>query len=114
MARSQGGGRTQPVRVPTGGAYGSAQASQTQQKGAPLQDKRAPAPALPSSPLAVPQQGVFGATERPNESPMAGIPQDVAPPPQATTLQLLQVMYRNFPSPVIADLIQQALEEANG
>ena len=109
-ARTDGGAgsKGQPLRVPSGGAYGQRKAATEQQQAAPLATgTSAPAGgaggASPSS--AAPSAGAFGPTQRPHESNSMGVggPQNdaLARNPQAA----LRVMYAKFPHPAIARLI---------
>ena len=107
--RTDGGpGDKQPIRTPTGGAYGEAQAAEDQQRGAPMAagGPSAPGPGGPPAggPGAGPPSGAFGPTQMPNESNMAGASQAgdmLARNPQAA----LRVLYSKFPHPSIARLI---------
>ena len=70
----------QPVRVPTGGAYGSGKALREQQQAAPV--PQAGSPTVPTAgpaggggqPLPPPPADPFRPTERPDEPGTAGIP----------------------------------------
>ena len=100
------GSKSQPLRVASGGAYGERQAAEAQQSAAPMPTGGTPGP--PSG-GAAPQGagapgGVFGPTERPGESPTAGMmPRDqaVAQAPE----EALRIMYARFPHPTIARLL---------
>ncbi len=105
------GSSRQPLRVPTGGSYGDAKAATEQQQGAPLaagSTAGAPSPqsaGLGGGAAGQAPAGVFGPTQRPNESNSAGI-QGPAGNPLATNPQaVLRVMYAQFPHPAIARLI---------
>lgn len=72
------GSQTQPIRVPTGGAYGEATALREAQQAAPLPDRQgAPAGTGTPTPDSLAQSpvpgGVFGPSDRPFESPTAGL-----------------------------------------
>ena len=98
------GSKSQPLRVPSGGAYGQRQAAQAQQSAAPMASGGPQAPT--GQPVATgggatgPMAGgVFGPTERPNEPIDAGTPMEnpIAADPQAT----LRILYSVFPHPNI-------------
>ena len=100
------GSKSQPLRVPTGGAYGEAGALEAQQKAAPL--AAAEGPVTPNRDMISganqPQPtGVFGPTERPLESNSANNmdPTAIENSPDA----VLRAMYRVYPTPHIARLI---------
>ena len=103
------GSSSQPVRVPTGGAYGQASASAAQQGAAPMAAGGPQAPGGAGSPTAPPSTpmggGVFGATDRPGESIAApsGMANPMAQDPQAT----LRMLYSVFPHPNIGKLIDK-------
>ncbi len=102
------GSKSQPLRVPTGGAYGEAGALTAQQQGAPLPDNQASAAPQGVSgggaPAGLSQGGgVFGPTERPNE-PLAapsGAENPMANDPQAA----LRLLYSVMPHPNIKRLL---------
>lgn len=75
------GGPGQPVRVPTGGAYGEAKALREQQQAAPLAAGGNPAPLggsrRPVDPSVM--QDPFRPTDRPGEPGTAGIPMGAGP-----------------------------------
>jgi hypothetical protein len=84
MARRQG----QPIRVATGGSHGERKALVDQQRAAPLASKDTPGPgstpAPPPALSAIPDGGIFGPSERPDEPLTAGMdfgPGAGAPPP---------------------------------
>ncbi len=65
------GSKKQPLRLPSGGAYGQRQAAQQQQQAAPLAAGAVgPSGGGGGAPAAPPieQVGAFGPTQRPNES----------------------------------------------
>lgn len=112
------GSSTQPIRVPTGGAYGEAKALEAQQRGAPLAAEPtgstvpstppAGAGGSPSSTPVLPAMGggVFGPSERPSEPITQGIPrqaQGMKPDADA----MLRELYRQFPHPQILALIRR-------
>ena len=102
------GSKSQPLRTATGGPYGSAKASEDQQKAAPLAttDSTPPgaagggaAPAMPSA------GGVFGApTDRPGTPLNAGLAGASRLPMDGLTL--LQVLFEKYPSQYLARLMQ--------
>ena len=112
-ARTDGGaGDKQPIRTPTGGAYGEAKALTEQQQGAPM---AAGGPGSQGSGsqgqggggLPGPGGGGFGPTQRPNESITAGTTagfgeNDI----QANAV--LQKIYESYPSPYIRGLLGDA------
>ena len=108
LARRTDGGpgsETQPLRVPTGGDYGAAKASEDQQQAAPLAAGGTPtggggAPISPPSP-----NGVFGPTERPNVPLNTGLSQP-GEPPVLDPITLIQILYEKYPSPYPARLMQ--------
>jgi hypothetical protein len=102
------GSKSQPIRVPTGGAYGEAQALESQQQGAPLPTGGLGGAPTARTPNAAPlNQGidVFGPTKRPYQDPRMGssaMPTTaLARNPQAA----LRVMYAKFPHPAIQRLL---------
>lgn len=105
------GSQSQPIRVPTGQDYGEAGELEAQQRAAPLASTGSggggeEVARLSSQPPpgAIPQGGVFGPTERPNESPLAGAAQR----PNAVAQDMhgfLNVLYSAFPHPAIARLL---------
>lgn len=112
LARRTDGGagsKTQPIRVAPGQQYGAGVASEAQQQAAPLPVANQGGSAGPvSSPGAppLPTPGVFGATQRPGESPLAGamsggqaVAQDVD--------AFLNILYSQFPHPAIAQLLRK-------
>jgi hypothetical protein len=100
------GSQSQPLRVPSGGAYGERKALTEQQQGAPL-GAGGPAAAPNRDMISGANQpqptGVFGPTERPMESNSANNmdPTAIENSPDA----VLRQMYAVFPSPHIARLI---------
>ena len=101
------GSKSQPLRVPTGGAYGQNKAATQQQGAAPMASGGPTAPGQPTaqgpSPDAAMGGGVFGPTERPNE-PLAapsGMENPMANDPQAT----LRLLYSVMPHPNIRRLL---------
>ena len=112
-ARTDGGAgsKKQPLRIPTGGAYGQAKAATEQQQAAPMAagSPQGPPPGAPAPQGGgVPgptSPGMFGPTQRPTESIMAGA--NGAPEqPQMTSDELLRVMYAKRPSPYLARLLR--------
>ena len=105
-ARTDGGpgNARQPIRVPTGGAYGEAGALEAQQKSAPM---AAGGPSgvggAPSAPAAPVGQGIFGPTQMPGQSPLAGAarPSPMVDSPQA----FLRVLASKYPHPAIQRLV---------
>lgn len=101
------GSTSQPIRVPTGGAYGERKAAESQQQAAPLAVAGAPAGGGGVSPISPPSpNGVFGPTQRPGESPLNGsgtrgqaVANDVD--------GFLRVLYSTFPHPGIAALLRK-------
>ena len=109
-ARTDGGAgsKSQPLRVPTGGAYGEAGALTEQQQGAPLAaGGGSPVPTggagLGGKPAAG-GGGAFGPTQRPNEPVTAGQPSQAAG--GSDSLVVLRAMYDKYPSPYILSLLQ--------
>ncbi len=101
------GSKSQPIRVPTGGAYGEAGALEAQQQAAPLAAGGPVAPSANRDMISGANQpqptGVFGPTERPLESNSANNmdPTLIENSPDA----VLRAMYRVYPTPHIARLI---------
>ena len=101
------GSKSQPLRVPTGGAYGEAGALKAQQQAAPLAaEGPTGGTGAPAPPIAQDGGGgAFGPTQRPNESPSAPVTNNpVAQNPQ----EALRVMYANFPHPAIKRLLDMS------
>lgn len=99
------GSSKQPIRVPTGGAYGEAKALTEQQQAAPMAaggpgpDGRAPAAGG-----AVPGGDLFGPTTMPEQPIMTGVsnmPETAIPDAKA----VLQAVYAAYPSPWIAMML---------
>ena len=111
-ARTDGGpGDKQPIRTPTGGAYGEAKALTEQQQGAPMAaggpSAPVPGPGDPSSspPGTGAPQSVFGPTTRPEQSIETGLPasqQGQQVPPDDVIRELLQ----RYPSPYLTRLLR--------
>lgn len=106
------GNDRQPVRVATGGDYGTAQASAQQQSSAPMfagdEGVSAPPASAPSTPPSEGPglMGAFGPTQRPGESPLAGMN------PRGNAIAedvdgFLRVMYSVFPHPGIWALMRK-------
>lgn len=115
LSRRTDGGAGQPVRVPSGGAYGERKAATEQQQAAPMAagGPSAPVGAGGGSPMPPASGGAFGPTQRPNESNTAGASQaqDVlARDPQVA----LRVLYAKFPHPSIARLIDWSASGGQG
>jgi hypothetical protein len=101
------GSSSQPVRVPTGGDYGSRKELETQQQAAPLAAGGAPAggggaPISPPSP-----NGVFGPTERPN----IPLNQGLAPGGQIgrqglDAQMILELLFNKYQSPYLARMMR--------
>jgi len=101
----------QPIRVASGGKYGQRQALTQQQQAAPLasgQDPLARRVDAANAPQ-VPDAGVFGPTQRPNEPITAGIPygpgQNPAGQPTDPDI-VLQVLSQMIPHPEIYRLMR--------
>ena len=103
------GSKTQPIRVPTGGDYGEASASRAQQQAAPLAAGGAPTPVAGAggggTPVPAQPEGVFGPTERPMESPLAGLAGPGASPPVDVD-EAIQALYSVFPHPGLLKLMR--------
>ena len=101
------GSKSQPLRVPSGGAYGERKAATEQQQSAPLATgSSAPAGGAGGSPTpGAPSAGAFGATQRPMESNTAGLSGPTGNPLATNPQAVLRVMYAQFPHPAIARLI---------
>ena len=100
------GSKKQPIRTPTGGEYGEAQALTQQQQAAPMSAGGPPAAtgAGPASP--VPGLDVFGPTGRPGESPTAGIEQPGLYTDEDPYL-LVRIAYQMYPHPSLARLLPE-------
>lgn len=102
------GSGSQPIRVPTGGDYGAAKASEDQQRSAPLSAGGAPTGGGGVTPISPPSpDGVFGPTQRPGESPLAGITPGGDNPIAQDVDGYLRVLYSKFPHPAIHQLIRK-------
>lgn len=110
---------TQPVRVASGGDYGSRQASVEQQQAAPLAaGGGAPPPPGPpgaagASPVA-PLPNPFGPSQRPGEPVTAGAalgPGQPAPNPRADAVAALQALFQAAPLPEVQAMLEQAQRE---
>ena len=107
------GSDTQPIRAPKGQPYGQAQRLEAQQRAAPLPDNSPNPPSVSrsagggaSGPAAVAQPDVFGPTQRPGESPLAGVvPTEArgAPDPD----MVVRLLYAAFPHPQLLQLIRR-------
>jgi len=108
------GSKTQPIRVPTGGAYGEAKALSDQQRAAPLSAGEPTAPSGVPRPVGQTPQtlgggiDVFGPTQHPNESPTRGVPQNPTTALSRNPQAALRVLYANFPNPAIQRLIDMS------
>ena len=104
-ARTDGGAgsKSQPIRTPTGGAYGEAGALTAQQQAAPLAAGGSPGGAGPSAAPPI-EGGVFGPTERPGEPATAGMMTSGSAVSQAPE-EALRILYSRFPHPTIARLL---------
>ena len=102
------GSKSQPVRVPSGGAYGARKAAEAQQGGAPMASGSAPRQDAPSGAgggAPTGGGGAFGPTQRPSESPSQQVTNNpVAQNPQ----EALRVMYSQFPHPAIKRLLDMS------
>jgi hypothetical protein len=112
LARRTDGGpgsASQPLRVPSGGAYGDRKASEDQQQSAPLAVANGPSTGGGGAPIPPPSpEGVFGPTKRPGESPLAGAQVGVGGNPIAQDVDgFLRVLYSKFPHPGIHQLIRK-------
>ena len=114
------GGASQPVRVPTGGPYGSRKELTEQQQSAPMAVAPPSATAAPSprqqGGVGNAQAGVpmFGPTERPNEDPTTGLADPSSNPIAANPQLALRVIYGKFPHPAIARLIDWSTTSREG
>ena len=104
LSRRTDGGAGQPIRVPTGGPYGSAQAATAQQQGAPLAAGPS-GPPTPGGPAPGPPANDFlaGGTQRPSEPITAGVP---GGPEPADTDMVLRELFLAHPSPWLARLMR--------
>ena len=111
--RTDGGaGDKQPIRTPTGGAYGEAKALTEQQQGAPLAaggPSPSATPGAPSSPPGVagptPPPGAFAPTNRPTESIEMGVPSQVQGE-QVDADMLIRQLIARYPSPYLTRLLR--------
>jgi hypothetical protein len=108
------GSSRQPLRVPTGGAYGDTKAATEQQQAAPLAAGPTAGAASPQpagggggAPRQAPT-GVFGPTQRPNESNSAGIGTPQGNPMVGDPQAVLRILYGQFPHPAIRRLIDDS------
>ena len=107
------GSKSQPIRVPTGGAYGQTKAAEGQQAAAPMAGASVAggggAPSGGQPPGSVPggrPEGIFGATEQPSVQPGAtvGSPrQMMAEDPQ----MFLRMLYSQYPTAAIGALLRR-------
>ncbi len=112
-ARTDGGAgsKKQPIRVPTGGAYGEAKAATEQQQGAPIAGGTvgpqggSGGEAPPGGGAGLEGPGLFGPTKRPNEPITAGA-MGLPDQPMLTSDELLRIIYSKRPSPYIARLLR--------
>ena len=109
------GSKSQPLRVPSGGAYGQAGALEAQQRGAPLAaEGQAPQGAARGGVPAggagqVPggrPDGVFGPTEQPNVGPQ-GDPNSPRQMLAENPDMFLRVLYSQFPTAAIGALLRR-------
>lgn len=89
----------------SGGSYGDRQTVEGQAAQAPVVVEGGGASTAPSSGAAGPggDIGVFGPTERPNESITAGVPQ--IPGAEPDTEMILRALYEQFPSSYLGRLL---------
>ncbi len=103
------GSKKQPLRVPSGGAYGERKAATEQQQAAPM---AAGGPATPGGGPA-PQGsggapgGAFGPTQRPNEPPSQQPGSPLMNPLASSPQAALRAIYAKFPNPAIGRLIDR-------
>ncbi len=109
------GSKKQPLRLPSGGAYGERKAATEQQQAAPMAAGQPASPGMGApgggpGVQAQPGAGVFGPTEQTNVPPQsAGGPRELmVEEPQL----FLRVLYSEFPHPAIAALLRRT--GANG
>ena len=102
------GSKSQPLRTATGGPYGSAKASEDQQRAAPLAtaDTSPGVAGGAAPPVAMPSAGgVFGApTERPGTPLNAGLAAAAQVPMDGLTM--LEVLFEKYPSQYLVRLMQ--------
>ena len=135
MPRTRGGGgnrtdlltKAQPVRTPTGLAYGEAsQLRQTQQQVPGAAPQQAPVSLQAQAHAAAqatppPANLIHAPTQRPNEPVTAGLATGAGPGPEVLagggaamdpTLAVLQGMYSRYPSPDMQALVMEAQRRA--
>lgn len=111
LARRTDGGpgsSEQPLRVPSGGGYGERQASEAQQRGAPLAVAGAAPAGGGGAPISLPSpDGVFGPTEQPNVPLAQGIRPTGQIGEQGMDAQtILELLFEKFPSPYLARMMR--------
>ena len=110
-ARTDGGAgsKSQPLRLPSGGAYGQRGAAEAQQAAAPMAAGGQAAPSMggggPAGGTTAPPIDVFGPTGRPNEPATQGLERQGMINPDDPDM-MLKLIYDQFPHPSLARLIQ--------
>ena len=100
----------QPMRVASGGAYGSRQAVESQQAAAPMHQATSGAPPPGAGPGAAAPPSVFGPSDYPGEPITAGVNVGAGPgAPQVGQPDdpdlILQILWSIYPHPEIARLM---------
>ena len=110
------GSTSQPIRVPTGGAYGQTGAATAQQGGAPMASGGPAAPGAETAGGPAPAEamggGVFGESERPGEPATLGAGTGMENA-AANVDHMLRLMYAKFPHPAIGRLMKKETGERN-
>lgn len=101
------GSAKQPLRVASGGGYGARAAAEAQQGAAPMSAGGAGGAPAPGGGGPGPQGiDAFGPTQRPNESPTAGLQQE-GMYSEADPYMMVRIAYQMYPHPSLARLLPE-------
>lgn len=103
------GSKSQPIRVPSGGAYGQRKAATEQQAAAPMATESVGGgtPAAGGAPIPGGRpEGAFGPTEQPNVGPQ-GDPNSPRNMMAQDPMMMLRVLYSEFPTAAIGALLRR-------
>jgi len=106
LSQRTDGGAGQPIRLPAGGEYGARKAAEAQQAAAPM--SAGGTGGVPASGGAASLAGIdaFGPTQRPNESPTAGL-QEQGMYSETDPYMLVRIAYQMYPHPSLARLLPE-------
>jgi len=99
------GSAKQPIRVPTGGAYGEAKASREQQQAAPMAAGGPGGPSPGGAAAPAMDVGVFGPTTMPGQSIMTGTEVPGGEGQLQDPQMVLRALAQRWPSPWILGML---------